>query len=386
MNLDDLLKIVDDDDDGLLNVKPASGGALPEGERLIKLFREIEAFHEQHGREPIHNTANILEFKLYSRLASIRESKEKTDVLRNVDKHGLLGNAVSSIDDIFKDDTMGLLDVGAEDIFKLTHIPAEADVPDRIGKRKPCKDFADFEPLFKQCHEELTAGVREMRKFTGEQQIKEGHFFVVHGVMVYVAHVGAPERIAKNGKMNARLRCIYENGTESDILLRSLARELYRDEAGRRVLDSRDKALEELEGITAEDKPSGYIYILKSLSSKPEVAGIEHLYKIGFTKTSVQERVKNAANEATYLMAPVKIVMAFQCYNMNTQKFEHLIHTFFGNHCLNVQVIDAKGEKAVPKEWFIAPIEAIELAVQLLINGEIVHYRYDEDKHEVVLR
>ncbi|SAL24648.1 T5orf172 domain protein [Caballeronia peredens] len=387
MKLEDLLRLVEDDDDGLLQVKqPAAFKPLGDDARLLESFKEIEDFYAANGREPGPSETSVHEYRLCNRLAAIRTSPEKLEKLRPFDSRELLGKPVSSIDDIFADDSMGLLDDGAEDIFKMKHVPTDVDLPDRIAKRKPCKDFAEFELLFKQCQVELVAGVRESRKFTGEQQIKEGHFFIVHGVMVYVAHVGAPERIAKNGKMNARLRCIYQNGTESDILLRSLARELYRDDAGRRILDSRDKALEALEGITDEDKPSGYIYILKSLSENPEIAGIDHLYKIGFTTGSVQDRIKNAAHEATYLMAPVKAVMAFQCYNMNTQKFEHLIHTFFGNHCLNVEVIDAKGQKAVPKEWFIAPIQAIELAVQLLINGEIVHYRYDGDKQEVVLR
>ncbi|WGS54405.1 GIY-YIG nuclease family protein [Paraburkholderia sp. D15] len=386
MKLEDLLRIVSEDDDGLLDVKPASTGVFSADERLVNLFKEIETFYLENGREPGGDTGNVPEFKLFSRLSGFRESAEKSELLRPFDEYGLLGKPVETIQDIFTDDSMGLLDTGPDDIFTFRHVPKDVDLPDRIAKRKPCPDFKEFEPLFAQCHAELKDGTREARAFTGEQQIREGHFFIVHGVMVYVAHVGEPERIAKNGKLNARLRCIYENGTESDILLRSLARELYRDEAGRRILDSRDKALEELEGIQAEDKEAGHIYVLSSRSTLPAVTAIPNLFKIGFTKGSVQDRIKNAEHEPTYLMAPVKVEAAYRAYNMNVHKFETLLHTFFGENCLDITVTDDAGKKAVPREWFVAPLHIIEAAVQLLQNGEIVHYRYDGLTEDIVLR
>lgn len=386
MKLEDLLKIVSDDEDGLLEVRPPTAGVQGDDARLLSSFKELEQFFVDHGREPGPSDQSMHEYRLCNRLAAIRGSREMVDKLRAFDTHNLLGKPVDTIQDIFADDSMGLLDTGPDDIFTFRHVPKDVDLPDRIAKRKPCPDFKEFEPLFAQCHAELKDGTREARAFTGEQQIREGHFFIVHGVMVYVAHVGEPERIAKNGKMNARLRCIYENGTESDILLRSLARELYRDEAGRRILDSRDKALEELEGIQAEDKEAGHIYVLSSRSTLPAVTAIPNLYKIGFTKGSVQDRIKNAEHEPTYLMASVKVEAAYRAYNMNVHKFETLLHTFFGENCLDITVTDDAGKKAVPREWFVAPLHIIEAAVQLLQNGEIVHYRYDGLTEDIVLR
>ena len=383
MNKDDLLKIIEDDDLGLLIVKPKSQVASAD-ERLVNSFKEIEQFYLEHKREPEANVDEMTEFRLHSRLVALRASKDKTDSLRPFDELGLLAKPIETISDVFEDDDLGLLGDPASDIFTLRHVPATIEMPEKIAQRKPCKDFEQFEHLFKTCHSELKSGTREMRTFTGEQQIKAGHFFVLHGVMVYVAHVG--EKEVKNGKVNARLRCIFENGTESNMLLRSLATELYKDEAGRRILDHQDKALEELEFVREEDKLAGYIYILASLSTNPEIKNLPNLYKIGFSTLPVAERVKYATQEPTYLMAPVKIISIFRCFNVNVQKFESLLHTFFGENCLDVVITDKAGKKHQPREWFVAPLQCIELAAQLLINAEIVHYRFDADMQDVVPR
>jgi len=384
MKKEDLLKLVEDDDLDLLKVKPLATPAMTADHRLVASFKEIEAFVAKHGKEPEPNHADMHEFKLNSRLASIRSSKLKSDSLRAIDTHQLLKKMVETVDDIFEDDELGLLGPGEESIFNLKHVPATMKMPDKIASRKPCMDFPQFEPLFDLCHRELKAGIREMRAFTGEQQIKPGHFFVLHGIVCYVAEVG--EKEVKNKKVNARLRVIFDNGTESNMLLRSLATELYKDPSGRRILDNHEKALEELELIKEDDQATGYVYVLKSASQLPEVKSILNLFKIGFSTTTVEDRIKNAAKEPTYLMAPVKIVSVFQCYNLNPQKFENLLHTFFGKYCLDLKVTDSQGKLHIPREWFIAPIDCIELAIQLLINGEIVHYRYDGDSEQVVER
>jgi hypothetical protein len=378
---DALLKILEDDDLGLLNIKPKRA-AITVDERLLQSFQQINDFYRQHNKEPESNPSNILEFQLFNRLKGLRASKEKCESLQEVDEFHLLiyvepEKPITSVADIFNDDSFGLLDDEAESIFDLKHVPKSMDMPERIAQRKRCKDFDQFENLFKQCHAELSSGVRESRQFTGEQQIKPGHYFVLHGVMVYVAEVG--EKEVKNGKVNARLRCIFENGTESNMLLRSLATELYKDETGRRILDHHEKALEALEQIQAEDEKTGYLYVLQSLSQVPEIANTKNLYKIGYSTVPVQERIKNAAEEPTYLMAPVKVISVFECYNLNPQKFELLLHTFFGKACLNVDVFDKAGKRFSPREWFVAPLHIIEATANMLINGDIVNYRYDPE-------
>jgi hypothetical protein len=383
---DALLKILDDDDLGLLNIKPKRS-SITVDERLYQSFQQINEFYRQHGKEPESNPSNIQEFQLFNRLKGLRSNKEKCEILQELDEYKILNyvepaKPITSVADIFDDDAFGLLDDSAEDIFVLKHVSKSHMVmPEKIAQRKKCEEFDQFEHLFKQCHAELSAGIREARQFTGEQQIKPGHFFVLHGIMVYVSEVG--EKEVKNGKVNARLRCIFENGTESNMLLRSLATELYKDETGRRILDHHDKALEALEHIKVEDEKTGYLYVLQSLSQVPEIVNTTNLYKIGYSTIPVQERIKNAIEEPTYLMAPVKVISVFECYNLNPQKFELLLHTFFGASCLNVDVFDKDGKRYSPREWFIAPLHIIEAAANMLINGEIVNYRFVPETQEI---
>lgn len=380
MEKDALQKILEDDDLGLLNIKPKRA-AITADERLLASFQHINDFYQQNGKEPTSNPSNILEFQLFNRLKGLRASKEKCEALQEVDEFGLLtylepAKPITSVADIFKDDSFGLLDDEAASIFELKHVPLlPKDMPDKIAQRKRCQDFDQFESLFNRCHAELATGVREARGFAGEQQIQPGHFFILHGITAYVAEVG--EKEVKNGKVNARLRCIFENGTESNMLLRSLATELYKDETGRRILDPHEKALQALEQIQADDEKSGYLYVLRSLSTVPEISGIKNLYKIGYSTVPVPERIKKAAEDPTYLMAPVKIISVFECYNLNPQKFELLLHTFFGKACLNVDVYDKQSKRFSPREWFIAPLHIIEAAANMLINGDIVNYQYD---------
>lgn len=255
---------------------------------------------------------------------------------------------------------------------------------DSIAKRIPCQDFDRFEQLFKQCHADLVSGNNELRKFSGEQQIASGHFFILHGVMVYVAKVGDKEK--KRGKVNAKLRCIFENGTESNMLLRSLARELYKDETGRRVLDHRYELFNETGLVTEKDEATGYIYVLRSKSEDPQIKEIENLYKIGFSSQPIKQRIQNAEQDPTYLMANVILISEFQTYNLNPQKLEKLLQTFFAKSCLNIDIFDNEGKRHTPREWFIVPLHVIETSIQLLINGEIINYRYDNHRQEIVER
>lgn len=202
------------------------------------------------------------------------------------------------------------------------------------------------------------------------------------GILLYVAQVG--KKFNEKGKVNARLRCIFDNGTESDMLLRSLSAELYKD--GRRVAENEDKLLGGLRVISDDDNETGFIYILKSLSSDPNIQNIPNLYKIGYSNIPVEERIKNAEQELTYLRAPVRIVSTFQCYNLNPQKFEQLVHNFFGKTCLNFDIFDEKGNRHTPREWFIVPLEIIEEAIEFIISGEIVDYRYDREREIIVGR
>jgi len=378
MDADKLRALIEDDDLGLLEVKPKQAYGLSEDERLAESFYEIAEFYLQHNREPVNELANVQEYKMATRLENIRSQPDKVKALEDLDEFGLLApvKTPESIEDILKDDDLNLLEKdNTDNIFDLRNLPQSIEMPDYVAQRKPCAAFNEFEPLFVQCHADLKSGKRQLTSFSHEQQIQQGHFFVLKGVLTYVAQVG--EKIKTGGKMNARLHCIFENGTESDMLLRSLARELYKD--GRRVSEHDSRLMDVLNNITGEDHQTGTIYVLKSLSTNPEIAGIQELYKIGFCTVPVEERIKSAADDPTYLMAPVHIVETFQCFNLNPQKLEMLLHQFFGKVCLEVDVFDKAGRRYTPREWFMAPLAVVEEAIEMIISGDIIDYAYDEE-------
>lgn len=380
-----LQEIFSSDPMGLLNVKPKKSSAPTSDERLIASFQEINDFVEKYNREPQPNTGNISEFLLYNRLKTFREDEQKKTACQSLDKYGLLKTKkkeIKSIDDIFSDDALNILGGDSKGLFDFKHIPKETTMPDYVASRKPCQEFEKFEPLFTKCQSDLANGKRRLYPFKNEQDIVVGHFFVLKGVLLYVAHVG--DKFSEKGKINARLRCIFENGTESDMLLRSLSAELYKQ--GRRVSENEDGLLSDSRNITEEDKETGFVYVLKSLSNDPNIKSISNLYKIGYSNVPVEERIKNADQEPTYFMAPVKIVSVFNCYNVNPQKLEQLIHNFFGKVCLNFDIFDQNGVRHTPREWFIAPLDVIEDAVEFIITGDIVNYRYDTEKELIVAK
>ncbi|MFA5688317.1 MAG: GIY-YIG nuclease family protein [Kiritimatiellales bacterium] len=378
MDAGKLRALIEDDDLGLLDIKPESSNRLSEDERLTESFYEITEFRRQHGRAPKNDISNVQEYRLAARLQSLKNDSEKIKALIDLDEFGLLTSEKlpENITEIFDDDDLNLLNENpADSIFSLRHIPQDIAMPDYIAQRKPCRDFSRFEPLFKQCQAELKTGRRTLLPFSIERQIQKGHFFVLSGILTFVADVGEKEKTG--GKVNARLRCIFENGTESDLLLRSLARALYKN--GRRVTEHQDRLMDDLNNITEEDGQTGFIYILRSLSADPQITSIEHLYKIGFSTVPVDERVKNAKDDPTFLMAPVHIVETFECYNLNPQKLELLLHRFFGKVCLNADVFDAVGIRYTPREWFSVPLPVIEEAIELIISGKIIDFTYDEE-------
>ena len=360
--------ILSNDPLGILVEAKPKAKLVNSDDRLIASFEEINSFIEANGHEPQKST-NMSERTLYSRLQGIKDNPEKIEYLKPYDRFNLLKVVeINSIDDI----------------FTLKHVPKskETNMPEYVASRKPCKDFEKYEHLFKDCQEDLRTGKRKVVKFQNEQQIKKGYYFILRGVLLYVKNVG--ETIKSSGKVNARLELIFENGTQSDMLLRSLSAELYKH--GKRVSEYDEANLEGLYEVNEIDEKSGYIYVLESLSSDEKISTIKNLYKIGYSTIPVKDRIKNAINEPTYLMAPVRIVAVYETYNMNTQKFEQLIHKFFGKVCLNLDIFGNDNKRYTPREWFIVPLEVIEQTIALIISGEIVNYRYDEVNEKLNLR
>jgi hypothetical protein len=299
------------------------------------------------------------------------------------------------LDDILNDDVLGLLGDDSEGLFELKNVTlsdkerAEADF---VARRKPCRDFSKYEQLFKDVQKDISTGKRKLIQFK-EDNLVEGNFYVHNGVLLLLEKIDftKEEKYFPDGsrvRKDGRTRCVFENGTESNMLYRSLAKVLY---VNGQVLTKNDaevnyRFIESFNNVNEEDVEVGFIYILKSKSDKQEIREIKNLYKIGFSKTSVEDRIRNAIQEPTYLMADVRIVMAYQCYNMNPQKFELLIHNFFGSACLNIDITGRDGRRYSPREWFIAPLNIIEQAIQLIKSGEIVNYRYDDTNEEIIAK
>lgn len=375
------------------------GGRSPREERIIAGFEEIQRFVQKSGYAPRHGEDGDIFERLYAvRLDRLRALEECRSLLAPLDNQGLLtGVPVTSSeppDTMDDDELLAELEgaAGSSDITKLRHVrtSAEKREAEEIASREKCLDFETFKPLFQQIQSDLESGLRTTRPFVKDAgflkaDIQAGQFFILGGQTAYVAEVGEPIK-APNGETDARLRVIYSNGTESDLLLRSLQRALYKDEAGRRITEPSAGPL--FDDQTGDgDQASGTIYVLRSGSDHPLVtANRQILHKIGVTGGSVERRIANARLDPTYLMADVEIVATYELYNVNRAKLETLIHKVFGAARLDVEIKDRFGQPIVPKEWFLVPLFAVDEAVARIKDGTITGYVYDPQTARLALR
>lgn len=356
-------------------------------ERIIAGFEDIERFFEQHGRLPAHGEDKDIFERLYAvRLDKIRASEECRTALSGLDKHGLLeGSPIikhEPFDDLDDDEILAELgELNAGDITKLTHVRTRAEIraAEEIASRTPCLDFGKYKPLFAQVQDDLKSGVRQIREFKEDAQIRRGEYFILGGQKVYVAEMGE-EIKAPNGATDARLRVIYDNGTESDLLMRSLQRALYKDDAGRRITDPSAGPLFS-DAVDEDDIASGTIYVLRSKSDHPMIK--EHrdvIHKIGVTGGDMKQRIANATLDPTFLMADVEVVATYELSNISRTKLENLIHRFFEPAKLNIEIKDRFGNPIVPREWFLVPLFVIDEVIEKVKDGTIVNCTYDVSK------
>lgn len=365
-------------------------GRSPREERVIAGFEEIQRFVEQHGHAPRPGEDRDIFERLYAvRLDRLRALEDCRALLTSVDHQELLKSdepaTALSADDIDIDDLAAELEgaAGGASITQLRHVRTSADkrVADEIADRDKCEDFDRFEPLFAEVQRDLETHIRTTRLFvrdTGLQKadITEGQFFILGGQIAYVAEVGETFP-APNGETDARLRVIYSNGTESNLLRRSLQRALYKDEAGRRISEPNAGPLF-AEESGDDDQASGTIYVLRSKSDHPlVVANREVLHKIGVTGGDVSRRIGAAKLDPTFLMADVEIVATYNLYNINRARLEHLIHRIFDPARLDIEVKDRFGNPVIPREWFLVPLFAIKEAVAKIMDGTITNFVYD---------
>ena len=248
---------------------------------------------------------------------------------------------------------------------------------DYVAQHKLCENFEDYKPLFEKVHQELKEGKRSLVKINKTATLTAGRYYFVSGQMLLLEKVGELRR-SSNFLPDARTRCIYENGTESDILLQTLRKSVVGDGYAITELQEETEArIFNTNDITQEDNVTGYIYVLSSLSEDPVVKAEKNLFKIGFTTSSVEERIVNAEKEPTYLMAPVSIVATYKVVNLNSQKFEDLVHQLLKQVQFQVKVFDEKGIEHQPQEWFIVPLPVVDVIIKKIMDGSIVGYSYN---------
>ncbi|MDA8328729.1 MAG: GIY-YIG nuclease family protein [Betaproteobacteria bacterium] len=360
----------------------------PREERIIAGFEDILRFHQTHGRAPLHGEGRDIFERLYAvRLDQLRKLPGTQTLLAALDAPGLLSGAAAAtpvnVDELDEDALLAELGIGDEpadqnDITVLRHVRStiEKHAAEEIADRTPCADFDKFQPLFERVERELKSGIRISRRFGRDASIAIGNFFILGGQLAYVAEIGEMLKTI-SGHDDARLRVIYSNGTESNLLLRSLQKALYKEETGRRLTEP---DLGPLFGDTPEpdDIETGTIYVLRSLSNHPFVA--EHrelIHKIGVTGGKVEARIANAGKDATYLLADVEVVATYKLHNLNRTKLENIFHRVFGAAQLDLTIEDRFGNPVKPREWFLVPLHVIDEAVQRIRDGSITEVVYD---------
>lgn len=397
LTLDD---IFNDDTFGILDIKAKATQVKTDEDRLIDEFEEINVFFDKNHREP--SQGSMSEYALMARLKKVRNDEVIKKTLKPFDRHNLLGHVdidSPTLEDVLNDDS-GILDTSDDlSIFKYRHIPKEEDraKTDFMAKRKPLGDreFAPYEKMFHKVHQEIKDGKRKITEFKNvDDELEAGRFYFIDGVMIFLESTEESRKDSnlKSSMINrkdGRTRTIFENGTVSNMYYRSVSKAIYN--GGAKMVSELDRA-EQLdsfdftENINDEDESSGWIYILKSKSQRPEIKDRQNLYKIGFSSTPVEERIKNAKNEATYLYDDVAIVETYQIYNLNAKKFEQLIHRVFATACLDIEFEAKNNLRVNPREWFIVPRNVIEEAIQLIVSGEIVNYYYENKTKQLILK
>lgn len=383
--------IFNDDDFGLLNTNDRISHAVTENDRLMAAFEEINLFYEKHGREP--SQTSMSEYNLLAKLKAFRQDESKKKLLKSFDRFDLLGEVMretKTLDDVLNDDDFGLLHPqGDKSIFEFRHTPKpnERAESDFVAQRQPLSEdeFQKYEQVFQNIHEDIKIGKRKIQNFYNiEKNLHIGNFYILDGVFLYLesANLETEIRTLNSGsrvRTDGRTVTIFENGTVSNMLFRSLGKSIQK--SGKLITQNSETdslgLFNNANNITNEDFKEGWIYVLKSKSTHHLLSQMEDLYKIGFSSIDVQKRVKNASKETTYLFADVEVIATYRCYNLNIHRLENLIHRFFSAACVDVKITNESTKIFSPREWFIVPLAQIDRAIELLISGKITNYKYN---------
>ncbi|MEA5451813.1 GIY-YIG nuclease family protein [Leptolyngbya sp. CCNP1308] len=366
----------------------------PREERIIAGFEDLERFVAEQGHLPQHGEDRDIFERLYAvRLDRLRESEECRTILAPLDSQGLLTPPVNAqltteVDELDDEALLASLGVDAtpgDDITQLTYVRSRQEIKaaEEIAQRTPCPDFKQFKPVFKQVQQDLDSGVRQTLKYQDNAAVNQGDLFILDGQKVLVADMGEIF-VGDHGRPDARLRVVYDNGTESNLLLRSLQRALNKDKVSRRITNP-DLGPLFSDTEAEDDLPTGYIYVLRSQSDDPYIAKHRSvIHKIGVTGGDVKKRIANAKKDPTYLLAEVEVVSTFKLSNINRTKLEALLHKFFDSARLEVGLQDRFGIPVKPREWFLLPLGTIEEAIEKIKEGTLDQFRYDPEAAKLV--
>ena len=423
-SLEDILAT---DNNGLL-ANITARPTLSIDDNLVSQFQEINEFVKQHGHSPSEQNPKSNGFeekKLARRLASLKQDTEKVDILKPYDNFGLLTElkpnpnaeplkqtqvkqTPTSINDILRMDSQGLLaQLGGIDSSLLVHTDNRSILdrasPDQfsdelVAKRKVCDEFEKFAPIFTLIHEAMRTKQYHKTAFSSVKDIREGSVFVLNGLICYVASIYQAET-RKNERNQQRLRLIFANGTESNMLIRSLASAQYRHDADSYQLVITAPEWQNLDLLSSfADTPThdianlknqngknltGIIYVAKLKQPRVEVAKYRNLHKIGFSKNRGELRVKSSQMDATFLFSEVEIIAEWALYDSNPQQVEYRLQQFFHEQRLNM-TLKVGNQEYKPNEWFDVELVNIEKALQLIFQGKINEYQFDSASKTVL--
>ena len=349
-------------------------------ERVIAGFEEIQRWFEEHGRRPDDSPDRDIFERLYAvRLDRIRQDEEMRSWVLELDTQNLLAVTSEQAENLSDEELLASFSDPENDLTNLRNVRSaeERREAEEQASREKCDDFHRFKPAFEQVKKDLASAVRTTLRFRDNARIDAGDWFILDGLICFVAGEGqAVELDNKPGVFNKRLRVIFDNGTESNLLKRSLERALQKDSTGRRITTPDNGPLFSTE-VPDDEQPAGFVYVVRSKSSEPFIAdNREFIHKIGVTTQPVERRLSNASRESTFLYSDVELVMSVVVFNIIPNKLEHLLHRYFDQVRLSV-VAKGVAQDSSPREWFMAPLEAIEQALDALIEGRLTRTFFD---------
>ena len=346
---------------------PAKSAPKEEVDIADQREREVNDWIKTHGREPSEKSNDITEKILAKRLKAMRKQKDPDPL-----ESPILKEMLSKME---RNDS--ILDFSNSVLTKPSAKPRKTN--DYIAKRTPVKNFAMYEPMFIKVQREIDAKVRKIVPFSATG-LEVGNFYIAGGLLCFLDDIYEKERTSF-GRVDKRIHLVFANGTESNMLFASFQK-IMSLENGRTVTvpDTVEYDLD----LNSKDVQTGIIYILRSASDDEIVTQFgKELYKVGYTSGTVENRIKNAENEPTYLCAPVVIMEQWKCQNINAKALETFLHHFFSADQKKIQVRH-KGKIQIATEWYHVPLEVLEKTVPLIISEEIANYRYDSHVRDIV--